>query len=107
MERYKLLVPEHLQILLQQLGLQEEFVFWQHATDFLREKFFTHIIIYPQETLTPPYYVFDFTIASPYGATWETEKQYADYYKALEAAIRESIKGINEAHGTGFEHGDV
>lgn len=100
MKRNKVLVPEHLQTLLQQLGLQEEFVFWQHATDFLREKFFTHIVIYPQETVTPPYYVFDFTIISPYGKDWETEKQYADYYEALAVAIQECINSINESHGT-------
>lgn len=98
--RHKMLVPEYLEKMLQDLGLKEENVFWQHATDFLRETFGTHIVIWPVQTLTPPYYVFDYSLISPYGEDWDKEMAFIDYYEALEDAILESINCINEGHGT-------
>lgn len=95
----KYLVPDHLLEPLRALGLEREFILWQDATDFLREKHATHIIIYPQETMTPPYYVFDFTVVSPYGEPWENDKKYTDYYEALGIAIELCVNDINEAHG--------
>lgn len=97
--RHKLLVPDYIQVLLQQMGLQEEFVFWQHATDFLREAHETHVMICPVERGDKIY--FDYSLLSPFGEDWENEETiFESYYDALEDAIVEAINSINEGHGT-------
>lgn len=98
---HRLLVPEYLQIELQQMGLVEEFVFWQYATDYLRDTHGTYIVVFPVEKADKePYIIFDFSILSPFGQNWESADRYEDYYEALEVAIVESINCIKEGYGT-------
>lgn len=97
--QHKLLVPDYLATELKQLGLEEEFVFWQHATDFLRERYDTHIVIFPVEKESQPYIVFDISILSPHGSEWDSDSTYEDYYDALEEGIIESINSIREGMG--------
>lgn len=100
--QHRFLVPPHIGIALRQIGLQEEFVLWQHATDFLREKYGTHIVISPVESEDHDQIEFSFYILSPYGQDWENDDRYADYYDALAEAIEESINSIKESHEPGY-----
>lgn len=99
-DQHKLLLPEHLVISLRQLGMEEmEFTFWQHATDFLRERYDTYLVVVPVDKPGEKGVIaFDFHIHSPHGEEWETEGWNADYYGAMTDGIEACIQGIQEAN---------
>lgn len=100
MSQEKLLLPEYLVIALRQIGMPTyEFTLWQHATDFLREKHSTHIVIYPHDR--DDKLVYDYEIWSPFGEDWQDDSYYSEYYEALEAGIEEGINGV-----TGYYTGE-
>src|ERR1700760_4133037 len=95
--RHPFLIPDHLQIRLRQLGLNEEFILWQHATDFLRNRFNTHIIPYPiawNDSNGQLVTTYDCMIICPYGEGFEKDGTFTDYYETLEDGIVEALNDI-------------
>lgn len=102
--RHPFLIPDDLGIKLQQMGLDEDIVMWQHATDFLRNKFNTHVIVHPVDVVEGKGAVlatmYDYTLISPFGEDYEKDIVFSDYYLALEEGIRDGIDCIEEGPAT-------
>lgn len=98
--RHSIFVPDYLCERLKQAGLDLEeetggIVIWQHATDFLRDEYNTHIIISPGED-EEGFTGYDYSLLTPYGEPFDLDGVFPDYYEALEDAIDESLNCIEE-----------